>query len=163
MRARRVRDALWMLTAIAAALAVAGWRYAARDVSAERMPTLRGISVAHRANADSLRSAAMSVAAHDPFRVDHQPSSVAYRPELEGVAPPPPVPKPPKPRLMVAGIIGGPPWAALLDSVPGRDGSVLVHKGDTLGGLRVRSIGRDTVVVQGADTTWRLIVRQPWQ
>jgi hypothetical protein len=51
----------------------------------------------------------------------------------------------------------------LLDSVPGRDGSVLVRKGDTLGGLRVRSIGRDTVIVQGVDSTWRLIVRQPWQ
>lgn len=163
MRARRVRDVLWMLTAIAAALAVAGWHYAARDVDAERMPALRGVSEARRANADSLRAAATTVAMHDPFRVDHQPSSVAYRPELEGVAPSPPAPKPPKPHLMVAGIIGGPPWQALLDSVPGRDGSVLVHKGDTLGGLRVRFIGRDTVVVQGVDTTWRLIVRQPWQ
>jgi len=114
-------------------------------------------------NADSLRTAASLVANHDPFRVDHQPSTVAYRPELEGVAPPPTAPKPPKPRLMLAGIIGGPPWQALLDSVPGRDGSVLVHKGDTLGALRVRSIGRDTVIVQGLDTTWRLIVRQPWQ
>jgi hypothetical protein len=163
MKVRRIREALWMLTAIAAALTVAGWRYAARDVDARRIPSLRGVTQARRVNADSLHAAASSVAAHDPFRVDHQPSSVAYRPELEGVAPPPPVPKPPKPKLMLAGIIGGPPWEALLDSVPGRDGSVLVRKGDTLGGLRVRSIGRDTVIVQGVDTTWRLIVRQPWQ
>lgn len=154
---------MWALTAVAAVLAVVGWRFAARDVDAGRAALLRGVTEARRANADSLNAAATSVAAHDPFRVDHQPSSVAYRPELEGVAPPPPVPKPPKPHLTVAGIIGGPPWQALLDSVPGRDGSVLVQKGDTLGGLRVRSVGRDTVIVQGTDTTWRLIVRQPWQ
>jgi len=152
-----------MLTAIAAVLAVAGWRYEARNVDARRLLSLRGVTEARRMNGDSLHAAATSVADHDPFRVDHQPSSVAYRPALEGVAPPPPVPKPPKPRLLLAGIIGGPPWEALLDSVPGRDGSVLVRKGDTLGGLRVRSIGRDTVIVQGVDSTWRLIVRQPWQ
>jgi hypothetical protein len=163
MKVRQLRSTLWMFTAIAAVLAVVGWRYAARDVDARSLPSLRGVSGARRLNADSLHAAASSVAEHDPFRVDHQPSSVAYRAELEGVAPPPPVPKPPKPRLMLAGIIGGPPWEALLVSVPGRDGSALVRRGDTLGGLRVRSIGRDTVIVQGVDTTWRLIVRQPWQ
>jgi hypothetical protein len=90
---------------------------------------------------------------------------VPYRPELDGVAvaAPPPPPKPPKPHLAVAGILGGPPWTALLDSVPGRDGSVLVKRGDTLGGLKIRSVGRDTVVVQGTDTLWKLVVKRPWQ
>jgi len=47
--------------------------------------------------------------------------------------------------------------------VPGRQGGTLVKSGDRLGDLRIRSVTRDQVVVQGADTTWRLTVRRPWQ
>jgi hypothetical protein len=163
MTARGMRQALWMMTAIAALLAAVGWRLGAPVLDATIPPLPRGARELRRSSSDSLSAAAAAIAAHDPFRADHHPPSVAYRPELEGIAPPPPPPKPPKPRLALAGIVGGPPWEALLDSVPGRDGSVLVRKGDTLGGLRVRSIGRDTVIVQGADTVWKLVVKRPWQ
>ncbi len=166
MNATRVRNVLWLATAVVGVAAVLGWRLAANDSALAPRVLSGGAPELRRAIADSVKSRATYIAAHDPFRPDHHPASVAYRPDLssEGApsAPPPP-PKPPKPRLTVAGIVGGPPWSALLDSVPGRDGSVLVRKGDTLGGLRVRSVGRDTVIVQGADTVWKLIVRRPWQ
>ncbi|MBX6330548.1 MAG: hypothetical protein IRY91_01740, partial [Gemmatimonadaceae bacterium] len=87
----------------------------------------------------------------------------AYRVELEGVAPPPPPPAPPKPALALAGLVGGPPWAALLDGVPGRDGTVLVHVGDTLGPLRVRSVSAAGVTISGMDTTWHLTLKRPWR
>ena len=117
-----------------------------------------------KVSAESLRAVSQGIVAHDPFRLDRHPSPVPYRPELDGViAATPPPPKPPKPRLALAGILGGPPWTALLDSVPGREGSVLVRRGDTLGGLRIRSVGRDTVIVEGADTVWKLGVKRPWQ
>jgi hypothetical protein len=163
MRMRRTRDALWMLAACAVGLAVVGWRMesSASDVEGPSLP--RTPRELRRASVDSLASAAGAIASHDPFRIDHHPSAVAYRPELEGIAPPPAAPKPAKPRLTLAGIVGGPPWAALLDSVPGHEGSVLVRKGDTLGDLKIRSIHRDTVIVQGADTVWKLVVKQPWQ
>jgi hypothetical protein len=109
------------------------------------------------APAESIDAAARIVAQTDPFRLDRRPSSVPYRPDLEGVAPPP---KPPKPPLALEGLVGN---AALLDGVPGRGVTAIVHAGDTLGGLRVRRIGRDTVIVTGADTSWRLTVRHVWQ
>jgi hypothetical protein len=107
--------------------------------------------------AESIDAAARVAIETDPFRLDRRPSSVAYRPDLEGVAPPA---KPAKPQLALAGLVGR---AALLDGVPGRTATSIVHAGDTLGGLTIRRIGRDTVVVSGADTTWRLTLRHIWQ
>jgi hypothetical protein len=106
---------------------------------------------------ESVDAAARVVAATDPFRLDRHPASVAYRPELEGVAPPP---KPPKPQLVLEGLVGG---AALIDGAPGHPATAIVHAGDTLGGLCIRRVGRDTVIVTGADTTWRLTLRRTWQ
>ena len=103
------------------------------------------------------------IAAADPFRAVRHASPIAYRPELEGIAPPPPPPKPPRPVLSVAGILGGPPWDALLDGIPGKDGSTMVHAGESIGGLTVRSITRDSVIVRGSDTTWRLALKRSWQ
>jgi hypothetical protein len=61
----------------------------------------------------------------------------------------------------VTGIFG-PPWQAVVEGIPGREGGVVVREGEVLGELRVRSIKRDTVVVVGFDTTWALAVRRPW-
>jgi hypothetical protein len=107
--------------------------------------------------AESIDSAARVVAASDPFRLDRRPSSVPYRSDLEGVVPPP---KPPKPTLALEGLVGN---AALLDGAPGHGATAIVHVGDTLGGLRVRRIGHDTVVISGVDTTWHLTLRHVWQ
>jgi len=165
MKARQLRNSLWILSIAALLAAPLGWRVASLEAGVRIPPLSSSALELRRASTDSLAKMAAHIAAHDPFRVDHHPASVPYRPELDGVtvAALPPPPKPPKPHLAVAGILGGPPWTALLDSVPGRDGSVLVKKGDTLGGLKIRSIGRDTVVIQGTDTLWKLVVKQPWQ
>jgi hypothetical protein len=165
MKARQVRNSLWIFSIAALVTAPLGWRVAASESGRTILPLTSGARELRRTSTDSLEKMAAQIAAHDPFRLDHHPASVPYRPELDGVAvaAPPPPPKPPKPHLAVAGILGGPPWTALLDSVPGRDGSVLVKRGDTLGGLKIRSVGRDTVVVQGTDTLWKLVVKRPWQ
>lgn len=165
MKARRLRDALWMLSGVALLTGALGWRLALYEPALAIRPLPPSEPWLRHASLDSLQTISERIVSHDPFRLDHHPAAVPYRPELDGVvtAPPPPPPKPPKPRLALAGILGGPPWTALLDSVPGREGSVLVHKGDTLGGLRIRAVGRDTVIVQGADTVWKLVVRRPWR
>jgi len=123
----------------------------------------RASAVAESLPPDTVAAAAKAIAAGDPFRLDHRPSTVAYRAELEGVAPPPPPPVPPKPALALAGLVGGPPWAALLDGVPGRDGSVLVHAGETLGALHVRGVSAAGVTISGMDTTWHLTLKRPWR
>ena len=164
MRARRLRDVLWASTIVVVVLLPLGWRLGASRSESPARPLPAGERAIHRVSGDSLRVTATRVAEHDPFRTDHRPAAVPFRADQDGSAEQaPPPPKPSKPHLTLSGIIGGPPWSAILDSVPGREGSVLVRKGDTLGELRVRSVGRDTVIVQGADTVWRLIVKRPWQ
>jgi hypothetical protein len=52
--------------------------------------------------------------------------------------------------------------------VPGRTGSILATAGDTVSRtplplLVVHRVGRDTVTVTGADTTWMLTIHHPWR
>ncbi|HUK62590.1 MAG TPA: hypothetical protein VLV15_04625, partial [Dongiaceae bacterium] len=104
-----------------------------------------------------------AIVEYDPFRLARHPSPIIFRPELEGVPPAPRPPAPPHPVLALSGILGGPPWEALLDGIPGHDGSVVVRRGQALGPLRIRKITRDSVIVQGEDTTWRLGMKRVWQ
>jgi len=158
---RSVEVGAWLAAFAMAALAVTSWRTimhettsdAVRAAAPPRQPTFT--------SAESLSIHAEVVAANDPFRVARRPSPVAYRPELEGAPPPPPAP--PKPPLSVSGIIGGPPWQAVLEGMPGRDGPLVVSAGDRIGDLTIRSVRRDTVVVSSSDTTWKLSVRRPWK
>jgi hypothetical protein len=116
---------------------------------------------------ESLAAARANIDASDPFRLDRTPPPLAFtsQPGAPGMGPvagdPPPPPRF-RPTLSVSGIVG-PPWVALLDGVPAHNASLVVHPGDVLGDLRVRSIDSDLVVIQGPDTTWRLPIRKAWQ
>ena len=159
MSVPKIETVLWTATAAFAATALIG----------ARTPRTGTLAAGHatRARVESTASmmreiddAAVSLVATDPFRAARQPSPIAYQPELEGAPPPPP--RAARPALSVCGIMGGPPWSAVLEGVPGRDGGAVIHAGDTLGGLSVRAVKHDTVVITGADTTWRLAVRRAW-
>jgi hypothetical protein len=155
---------LWIAAVVvAAAGALAGWRAATTPPLPPPIAWAAPQLVLSLAPAETLSAAAAAAAAGDPFRLDRQPASAAYHPELEGIPPVPPPPAPPKPPLAVAGIVGGPPWAALLDGVPGKEGSVLVRAGDTLAALTVRAVTPTTVTITGLDTTWRLSLKRPWR
>jgi hypothetical protein len=153
----RGEQILTVATAVFVSLSGIGWYASAPGGSSTARSTIGTASPVGATPADSITTAANRVAETDPFRLDRRPASVAYRPDLEDMAPPP---KPPKPRPVLDGIVGG---AALLDGIPGQSGTAILHAGDTIGGLRIRRVGRDTVVVTGADTTWRLTLRQAWQ
>jgi len=155
MTPRRLELALWGIAGLCASAAVLGSRAAAsgglRDPSDVLAAPERYVKRSDLGTQD-----VAPVVEHDPFRILRHPSPVAYKPELEGVTPPPPPPKPPHPTLSLSGILGGPPWEALLEGVPGHDASTLVRAGDVLGALRVRAITRNSVIIEGEDTTWRL-------
>jgi hypothetical protein len=160
---RYLAPVLWGLALCAGGLSAAAWR----DVVPRRAPHPRPAlpaspPVPAASPGDSLRAAAAAIVAADPFRLDRRPAAIPYRAELGTVPDQPPPSKPPKPALAVAGIIGGPPWAALLEGVPGRDGTVLVHAGAVVEGLRVRSVTADHVIITGIDTTWSLTLKRPW-
>jgi hypothetical protein len=69
---------------------------------------------------------------------------------------------PPKPTLLLAGIVWGRQPLAVLEGVPGTSEPRVVVEGDTAGGLRVRSVTRDRVVVTGFDTVWTLQLKARW-
>lgn len=164
MRRPTIESLLW--TAAIALTAIAVLR--TRAVSAELTGAVQGalpvtLTGQSAVAARGLASPRMrdSIVERDPFRLERRPSAASYRLVEEPLVPQQPIP--PKPALSVTGIVGGPPWEALVEGIPGRQGSVLVRRGDTLGGLRVRALGRDTVTITGMDTTWNLTVRRAWE
>lgn len=163
---QRAEVALWIAATMLASLAVVRGRAVGSALASSASPSRSWQALGTPPPVFVPRSAALIAAsdalvARDPFRLERKPSGVAYSAAMEGA--PPPAPRAPRPALAVAGIVGGPPWEALLEGVPGREGTALVRRGDTVSGLRVRSISKDTVKITGMDTTWILTVRRTWQ
>jgi hypothetical protein len=161
MRPAALERALWGATAVGAIITALGVRAARQAPVNFAQPIISAAREPRRIDPDSIAQAISYVAVNDPFRLSRHPATVAYSPALEGLAPPP-VARPPRPNLVLRGVVGGPPWSAILDGVPGREGNVVVRRGDSLGTLVVRAVGRDTVIIKGADTTWRLTVKPSW-
>lgn len=111
---------------------------------------------------DSLVAWADRVGEAPPFRLDRLPAE----PGIPAPANPPVgmEPSAPRPPLVLQGIVGrSGDWEAVIAGVPGETAGVLVRTGDSLaGGLRVRRIGADTVVVAARDTTYTLAVKRAW-
>lgn len=165
MTRRRVELALWIAALVLAVLA--GVRMRAVAMAIARTPatalsweTYGAPPSVHALNSAIVVAASESLVTRDPFRLERRPSGVPYSAATEGV--PPPAPRPPRPTLAVAGIVGGPPWEAIITGIPGRTEAAVVRRGDTLGALHVRSITKDTVRITGLDTTWVLTVREAW-
>ena len=166
MTRRRVELALWIAALGLAVLAGVRTRPVAMAIArtpARALPweTYGAPLSVHAVNSAIVVAASESLVARDPFRLERRPSGVPYSAATE--AAPPPAPRPPRPTLAVAGIVGGPPWEAIITGIPGRSEAALVRRGDTLGGFHVRSITRDTVRISGMDTMWVMTIREAWQ
>jgi len=95
------------------------------------------------------------------FRVDRRPASSGYDPDRRAPSEPAPAPREPRPVLALSGIVWGADPAAVVEGVPGVEGSTVLRRGEAVGGLRLVRIAGDSVVIRGRDTTWRLTVRDP--
>jgi hypothetical protein len=122
---------------------------AVTEVFRNRSPAAPGMTMF---DGDLLDSAASHVVTHDPFRLERKPANVAFSitpPAIAGVPPQgPPV------RIALQGMIGGPPWRAIVSGIPGHDGTIMVSSGDTLGGVTIRRIDRSGITVRVKDSTW---------
>jgi len=101
-----------------------------------------------------------AVVSRDPFRVERRPVLPPYDPLrlAEQLAPPPP-----RPALVLVGVMDGSSPSAVIEGMPGVEGSRVVRAGDVVGGLRVKMVRSKRVVITGMDTTWVLEVREPWK
>jgi hypothetical protein len=112
---------------------------------------------------EELANAEATIVDNDPFRLSNSPSAVRFAPDEvsapAGAAPPPPI----RPVLILKAIVGGPPWQAIVDGLPGRTAGTLVRAGDAFDKLTTRAVTRDSVIIQGPDTMWVLSFRKKSQ
>jgi hypothetical protein len=117
-------------------------------------------SSAPRIQADSLADAEDAIVTNDPFRLSNSPAAVRYDPASDGqiigiLAGPPQ----PRPTLVLKAIVGGPPWQAVIDGIPGQPPGTVARAGSRFDRFTVRVVTRDSVIVQGVDTSWVLSFR----
>lgn len=166
MNRRMIELGLWILTAAAGLAAGVGWARVAAPLPAEAASVAAPPRAARTPDSAPLNAAAETIVERDVFRLARRPAAIAFGAEPEPALDSAMVAEeetPQQPMLRLAGIIGGPPWEAILEGVPSRPSGVLVASGDELDDLRIRRITRDTVVVEGADTTWILTLERRWQ
>ena len=152
------REAIALTAAVLSMLGAAARTVAVGEAATERASLGGGVNTRVAVvSEDSLGTAAANTAGNDPFRIVNRPSPVRYDAKVEsGVGGPAAFTPPVRPPLVVKAIIGGPPWQAMVDGIPGQPAGTIVSAGATFDKLTVRRVGRDTVVIQGPDTTWKL-------
>jgi hypothetical protein len=138
-------------------------RIVAVPIARVRLPgSLAYDSSTHPAGSGS-RLASESIAtivSRDPFRIGRRPLLPAYDPVRLAEQS---VPRPPRPTLILVGVVNGSARSAVIEGLPGVGGSRVVRVGDVVAGLQITKITNGRVVIAGMDTTWVLEVREPWK
>lgn len=161
----RTEGLLWFTTAALFGGAIVSSKRDGASVLIQGSRSPNVPSLATIASADSLDTLVDVIRDGDVFRLARRPSNTAFEAKSPLSASvqqnPPPQPTIHAPLLLKA-IVGGPPWQAVIDGIPGQPAGTLVRSGDKYEKIVVRSIGRDTVVIQSPDSTFRLVMRSAW-
>jgi len=150
MRPSLAEFALVGTTLLGLGIAATRWNSVLPTPEAAVLPVVSSRPIAAPlANADL----ANALLARNPFRHSNRPARVRLGdlPASER-----PVVARYRPTLTLKGIIGGPPWTAMVHGIPGRRGSAILAVGERADSLLVKSIGSNRVVLVGPDTTWVL-------
>lgn len=149
----------FLLGGIALAGAVGAVRFAlaaspAAFAEPESVPAA-GAAAPAAANADSL---AQAIVARNPFRIHRTAAGRPYRPESDDEASQPPA-APPRPTLVLSGILVDDEPTALIEGIPGTLGVHALRLGEAFERYRLTEVRAEYVVVAGPDTTWILQLR----
>jgi hypothetical protein len=161
MRSNSIASGLLAASLCVACAAWVRWQQAAPKVQPDRSSIASRRSFAPSVSDSALADAEEFTVANDPFRLSNIPPTVRYDPANDGgssglgTPPPPPV----RPVLILKAIVGGPPWQAVIDGIPGQPAGTVAHSGSKFEKLTVRAVTRDSVIVQGPDTAWVLSFR----
>ena len=134
-----------MLAATIGVLSAAARWYGAAPVivvappSFPRRTRIRVLSDSALAEAEDL------TVSNDPFRLSNTPPDTPFDPAAENSAgargfAPPPV----RPVFALKAIVGGPPWQAVIDGIPGQPPGTVIRQGAQYDKLVVRSVTRDS-------------------
>jgi hypothetical protein len=137
------------------------WRNTPLSASVDTAAIQAGARPDNHPDAKQLRDAADLIVSNDPFRLTNVPALVRYDPKAQSAVPTISVAAPPiRPIMTLKAIVGGPPWQAIVDGLPGQPPGTVVRAGNAFDKLVARAVTRDSVVIQGPDTTWVLSFRR---
>lgn len=159
----RLVPGAWALCGVVTLASIAAWTTAVPRVQPPQADAPAGVGPAVVADTSGLATATARLRDHDPFRVERKPAPVRFTPWESASPSAPPRPAPIRPPLALVGIVGGPPWSAVVEGIPGRETGVLLTVGEEANGIRLTEIRGDTVRLAGFDTTWALVPRRPWR
>ena len=157
MTSRTLSSALTTTAVMLVAVSVARWRGSPTAIAAPVSFTDAKYVIRRQPlSPDSLAATVELIVSNDPFRLSNRPPTVRF--DAGSDAPPGAAPSAPGPRplLVLKAIVGGPPWQAVIDGIPGRPPGTMAEEGQRFDKLVVRLVTRDSVVVQGPDTAWVL-------
>lgn len=104
-------------------------------------------------------SAAEALIRRDPFRADRLPSRVRFGMDAEPESAPPARENRTPPPLVISGVVmSAASWAALVEGLPGVEGTKLLNQGEQFGRYRLTYVTASYVVVADPDTSWTLKV-----
>jgi len=157
--------ALYTLAAVVALCStgagVLRWRHTPLIAAVDSAATETRVGPDIHPDGKQLREAADLIVSNDPFRLTNRPAIVRYDPKAEGaVATMSVAAAPIRPVMTLKAIVGGPPWQAIVDGLPGQPSGTVVRAGNAFDKLVARAVTRDSVVIQGPDTTWVLSFRR---
>jgi hypothetical protein len=152
----------WIATLVAMAASARASYFITRPTEAPT-PAIWPVSAPARPIArDSLGVLTSHIVDSDLFRLERRPAAVAYGAAPDTVANGAPATSAAlRPPLVLVGTVG-PPWRALVDGVPGHDGSTVLRAGQSVAGLRVRDVTAATATISAVDTIWHLAIKRTW-
>jgi len=154
---------LWSIGALCVVLAVVGWRYGVPTTGTATGAEPAATPTIMMFHDSQIAAAGQQTTTHNPFRLNRSPANVPFGTPDVPPAPPPPPPPSPLATVALKGIVGGPPWRAILSGVPGRERNVVVNTGDTLGGIRIKQVRHDRIILADKDSAITLTLRRVWQ
>jgi hypothetical protein len=152
-----IERSLMLAAAIGMLSAAARWHGATSTTVVAPPPAAPTRTAAPMPSDSALAEAEDLTVSNDPFRLSNTPPDVRFDPAAEngsgarGFAPPPV-----RPAFVLKAIVGGPPWQAVIDGIPGQPAGTVIRQGAQYDKLVVRSVTRDSVIIAGPDTSWVL-------
>jgi hypothetical protein len=138
------------------------WRSGLPQVPPQQLTIRRTVLRPADSTRRNLTDAEDLIVSNDPFRLANEPAAIRYDPAREDgpISAAPVGPPRLRPNLVLKAVIGGPPWQAIVDGIPGQPAGTIVRAGSAFDQLVVRSVTRDSVVIKGIDTIWVLSFRR---
>ncbi|MDH4131514.1 MAG: hypothetical protein OEV95_06875 [Gemmatimonadota bacterium] len=147
----------------AAGAPIVGWRLSRMPVVAVAPPPAPHSEASSDGPASGRDRDLMRYARHaTPFRIGHAAPQRRFGEVPQPAGSPPPSP-PPKPSLVLTGLVTSPDTAVVVEGVPGHDGPVVIRLGVSVAGVRLHRLTAGGAVLSGFDTTWTLMLREPWK